>query len=171
MATCSNILAWKIPWTQEPGGLQSMGSQRVGQDWVTEHAHIGEYCKDYLSNMSSIFSITVTHGSRRVTGILSETLSCLEMLHTQTPPHIGNCTELETFFPTILSHHYSEFDNISVLINNRASASPLWRAECSGAFRDAGGKKWPEAKYRGTNNLDTQVLAFGRIPPPFPFHI
>ena len=26
----SNILAWKIPWTEEPGGLQSMGSQRVG---------------------------------------------------------------------------------------------------------------------------------------------
>ena len=30
MATHSNILAWRIPWTQEPGGLQSMGSQRVG---------------------------------------------------------------------------------------------------------------------------------------------
>ena len=30
MATCSSILAWKIPWTEEPGGLQSMGSQRVG---------------------------------------------------------------------------------------------------------------------------------------------
>ena len=32
MATCSNILAWKIPWTEEPGGLQSMGSLRVGHD-------------------------------------------------------------------------------------------------------------------------------------------
>ena len=31
-ATHSSILAWKIPWTEEPGGLQSMGSQRVGQD-------------------------------------------------------------------------------------------------------------------------------------------
>ena len=29
MATHSNILAWRIPWTEEPGGLQSMGSQRV----------------------------------------------------------------------------------------------------------------------------------------------
>ena len=29
MATHSNTLAWKIPWTEEPGGLQSMGSQRV----------------------------------------------------------------------------------------------------------------------------------------------
>ena len=32
MATHSSILAWRIPWTQEPGGLQSMGSQRVGHD-------------------------------------------------------------------------------------------------------------------------------------------
>ena len=32
MATHSSILAWKVPWTEEPGGLQSMGSQRVGHD-------------------------------------------------------------------------------------------------------------------------------------------
>ena len=33
LATHSSILAWRIPWTEEPGGLQSMGSQRVGFDW------------------------------------------------------------------------------------------------------------------------------------------
>ena len=32
MATHTSILAWKIPWTEEPSGLQSMGSQRVGHD-------------------------------------------------------------------------------------------------------------------------------------------
>ena len=32
MATHSSILAWDIPWTEEPGGLQSTGSQRVGRD-------------------------------------------------------------------------------------------------------------------------------------------
>ena len=32
MATHSSILVWKIPWIEEPGGLQSMGSQRVGHD-------------------------------------------------------------------------------------------------------------------------------------------
>ena len=31
-ATCSSILAWKILWTEEPGGLQSMGWQRIGHD-------------------------------------------------------------------------------------------------------------------------------------------
>ena len=42
MATHSSVLAWRIPWTEEPGGLQSMGSQRVGHDsgftWVLEKA-------------------------------------------------------------------------------------------------------------------------------------
>ena len=32
MATHSSVLAWRIPWTEEPGGLQSMGLQRVGHD-------------------------------------------------------------------------------------------------------------------------------------------
>ena len=39
MVTHSSILAWKIPWTEEPGEPQSMGSQRVGHDLATEHKH------------------------------------------------------------------------------------------------------------------------------------
>ena len=40
MASHSSTLAWKIPWTEEPGRLQSMGSQRVGYSWVTyTHTH------------------------------------------------------------------------------------------------------------------------------------
>ena len=38
MATHSSILAWEIPQTEEPGGLQSMGLQRIGHDRATEHA-------------------------------------------------------------------------------------------------------------------------------------
>ena len=36
VATHSSVLAWRIPWTEEPGGLQSMGSQRVGYDLATK---------------------------------------------------------------------------------------------------------------------------------------
>ena len=36
MATCSSILAWEIPWIEEPGGLESTGSQRVGHDFITK---------------------------------------------------------------------------------------------------------------------------------------
>ena len=40
MATHSSMLAWRIPWTEEPGGLQSMRSQRVRHDWSTNtHTH------------------------------------------------------------------------------------------------------------------------------------
>jgi len=39
IAAHSIILAWKIPWTKEPSGLQSMGSQTVKHDWGTEHTH------------------------------------------------------------------------------------------------------------------------------------
>ena len=35
IATCSSIVDWRIPWTEEPGRLQSMGSQRVEHSWVT----------------------------------------------------------------------------------------------------------------------------------------
>ena len=36
-ATHSSILAWRIPWTEEPGGLQSMRSQRIGHDRAAKH--------------------------------------------------------------------------------------------------------------------------------------
>ena len=38
MAIHSSTLAWKIPWTEEPGRLQSMGSQRVWHNWATKHS-------------------------------------------------------------------------------------------------------------------------------------
>ena len=42
MAPHSSTLAWKIPSTEEPGGLQSVGSLRVGHDWATSLSRIGE---------------------------------------------------------------------------------------------------------------------------------
>ena len=40
MAPNSSILAWETPWTEEPGGIQSLGLQRVGHDVVTEQEQI-----------------------------------------------------------------------------------------------------------------------------------
>ena len=37
MAAQASIFAWKHPWTEEPGGLQSMGLQRVGHNWAHTH--------------------------------------------------------------------------------------------------------------------------------------
>ena len=54
MATHFSILAWRIPWTEEPGGLQSVGSQRVGYDSDLAHMHacntmMGFCYKEYWS--------------------------------------------------------------------------------------------------------------------------
>ena len=44
MATHSSILAWKVPWTEEPGRLQSMGSQRVRHDLASKPSQSIIYC-------------------------------------------------------------------------------------------------------------------------------
>ena len=62
MATHSNILAWKIPWTEDPGRLQSMGSQRVGHDWVTSlHFKENHYLQRFQPIFISILSSSTFH--------------------------------------------------------------------------------------------------------------
>ena len=57
MATHSSVLAWKIPWTEEPGGLHSMGSQKVRHDWATNtHTDMHTYmCIWYLYHILQVF--------------------------------------------------------------------------------------------------------------------
>ena len=52
MTTHSSILAWKIPWTEEPGGLQSMVSQGVGHNWVRA-------CEHTRAHTHTLFQIVV----------------------------------------------------------------------------------------------------------------
>ena len=54
MAMHSSILAWRIPWTEEPGGPQFMGPQRVGHDWETNfHFHFNLYCTSVYFNFKT----------------------------------------------------------------------------------------------------------------------
>ena len=55
MATYSSILTWKIPWTKEPGGLQSVGLQRVRHNWA--HTHTGKWGGDSEVN-GNLFGVT-----------------------------------------------------------------------------------------------------------------
>ena len=50
IATHSSIFAWEIPWTEESGGLQSMGSERVGHHVVIDVKNKGTYLVDYWEN-------------------------------------------------------------------------------------------------------------------------
>ena len=52
MATHSTILAWESLWTDEPGGLQSIGSQRLGHDLVTKQLYIYIYKSIYIYTVS-----------------------------------------------------------------------------------------------------------------------
>ena len=72
MATHSSILAWRSPWTEEPGGLQSLGSQRVGQDGATKRStactHIDTsiqtgctFCNP-IKSLSKLYFIRVSSG-------------------------------------------------------------------------------------------------------------
>ena len=58
VTTYSSILAWRIPWTEEPGGLQSMGLQGVRQDWATNtHTHTHTHTATYwLRNLGYVIS-------------------------------------------------------------------------------------------------------------------
>ena len=62
MATHSSILSWRIPWTEEPGGLQFMGSQRTGHSWASEYTIT--YCNteqeegDTFTNVIKALSVT-----------------------------------------------------------------------------------------------------------------
>ena len=62
MAAHSSILAWKIPWTEEPGGLQSMGSQRVRHDLATEHAR--RHALTHAISWIHLSYVTLNEGSQ-----------------------------------------------------------------------------------------------------------
>ena len=66
MATHSSTLAWKIPWTENPGRLQSMRSQRVGHDWVTSlffpfPLYLFSFYEQYSYEYSPVCSLVVVY--------------------------------------------------------------------------------------------------------------
>ena len=60
MVTHSNILAYRIPWTEEPGGLQSMGSQGVTNEWLKAFSPVCRFpfCFIVSSALQNLFSLT-----------------------------------------------------------------------------------------------------------------
>ena len=83
MATHSSILAWRIPWAEEPGELQSIGLQRVRHNWVT-------------------FTFTFhffTLGADSLYLLLAEaTTSCLDILPSLSPPKVEHYIPVSTLF-------------------------------------------------------------------------
>ena len=65
MATHSSMLAWRIPWTDEPGGLQSMGSQRVRHDQVT-HAFLYHWATRETQQLNVLQNLNTEKGKKYV---------------------------------------------------------------------------------------------------------
>ena len=68
MATHSSILAWRIPWTEEPGGLQSMGFQKVGHDLATEHTQTHTHFIYRQWHPTPVFLPGKSHGQKSLVG-------------------------------------------------------------------------------------------------------
>ena len=68
MATHSSIPAWRIPWTEEPGGLQSMGLQRVRHNWATNTT-----TTNYLGTVSCFFTPWIPSGCTEATSLMAAT--------------------------------------------------------------------------------------------------
>ena len=100
MATHSSTLSWRIPWTEEPGGLQSMGSQRVRHDWPHTHPSAWpSWQPEYLDAAGSIFP----HGHRLgVASRLPLRPTCFPLQGTYVPPKASRLqpsSEILPLFP------------------------------------------------------------------------
>ena len=65
-ATHSSILAWRIPWTEEPGGLQSIGSQRVRYNWVTNTHALASLVAQLAKNPPAMWETWVHPWVRKI---------------------------------------------------------------------------------------------------------
>ena len=127
MAPHSSTLAWKIPWTEEPGGLQSMGWLRVGHDWTTSlslfHFHALE---KEMATHSSVLAWRIpgtgepgglmSMGSHRVGhdwSDLAVAAALLTNISLSTVQKLQWCNMTElivTVFKTVIAHWYLQSD-------------------------------------------------------------
>ena len=115
MATHSSILAWKIPWTEEPGGLQSMGLQRVGHNWATNTSWLKvnyiSYCHKLLKFTRTFANMTSWNFLRcpmRYTGERFLSPFCeWGKWSREAEKHKGNCFTFSQLFISAKQHRYS----------------------------------------------------------------
>ena len=94
MATHSSILAWRTPGTEDLGGLQSMGSQRVGYDWVTNtHTHTHTHTHTYTHMVCIPILYSSEFGQKTISSgqdkIILTSLVFMRIVHTKHLFHIS----------------------------------------------------------------------------------
>ena len=112
METHFRILAWKIPWTEEAGGLQSMGLQRVGHDWAASLSfslNCGAICKHIVSLSPSLYKWK-TALSIKDLNVRPETIKLLEENIGKTLSDINHSRILYDPHPRILETKANKWD-------------------------------------------------------------
>ena len=139
MATCSSILAWKIPWTEETSGLQSMEVAKNWtwlRRWTFTHSHV--YCRTSLNwNLSDvflIFSLELRNLRRKITGEVSFS-SChnssisklLKMWAYNYPSFSSNLCSLLYFLTRLLPPSHAQSQRLETA-PTVSSPSSIWLA-------------------------------------------
>ena len=127
MATQSSILAWKIPWTEEPGGLQSMGSQRIAQDRATKDS--AGWMASYVSQCSVFLCFPVLCLGSKIWLWISDVRSSQSIEEDEIQWQLPANRRESSFF-TIL---YTEISNSTVFLS-------LIKVVCFSIFRKCRGK-------------------------------
>ena len=112
MAPHSSIVAWKIPWMEEPGGLQSMGSLRVRHDWVTSLSLSIFMHWRRKWQPTPVFLPGESHGQRSLVGCspwgcteLDTTEATWQQAYTHTHTHLHTHVHTHTFTHTFTHIH------------------------------------------------------------------
>ena len=113
MATHSSILAWKIPWAEEPGGLQSMGSQRVRHDWATNTQHVNPHWHIFIIQ-SPQFTFGFTLGAIHSMGVDRCVRTCVHHCHTECChcPRHPLCSSILLSFLLTSCNQFCLFQNV-----------------------------------------------------------
>ena len=116
MATHSSILAWKIPWMEEPGVLQFMGSQRVGHDWANSATHsLTQAWWQYRARIYSFPNFEPVHYSMSVS-------NCCILTYIQVYWEAGKVVWY--------SHIFKNFPEFVVVHSQRLSHSQWSKSRC-----------------------------------------
>ena len=155
MATHSSILAWRIPWTEEPGGLQSMGSQRVRHDWsdLACNAWYATFCWTINSAIHKSFPTMVLPGVMKVP---QASHICPYII----PAHVIKCIDWWLWFDTEHTRSY-------VQARSPGLTSP--RSYCSIQYQFLIISNAQETIHVSLLSIIDNVLGFGKYLPFFLF--